>query len=209
MAVRRARNDDLSELLRIESTSWPEGERASERELQTRLNRYPPGCLVSEGRESRLDGFMTACPLRYDPDQPDRFATWEEATGGGSFRDPIRLPEHNALYIASGVVDVLARGRGVFQALAQGMIAVAQAERFRYVTAGAVLPGYARYCRRRGEAPASEYAFLERRGRLVDPFLEIYRLLGFRLPDQRHVLADYYPDPDSRGYAALVVYPLG
>jgi len=94
----------------------------------------------------------------------------------------------------------------VFEKLALGEVDVAQREGFRYVVAGATIPGYQRYCEKHDEMPAADYAFLERRGRLIDPFLEIYRPLGFRVPDRRHVVPNYYPDPASRGYAALVVH---
>ena len=83
----------------------------------------------------------------------------------------------------------------MFEKLALGEVDVAQREGFRYVVAGATIPGYQRYCEKHDEMPAADYAFLE-----------IYRPLGFRVPDRRHVVPNYYPDPASRGYAALVVH---
>jgi hypothetical protein len=201
--TRQARREDLPEVMRIEEC-WPEHERASLAQFEARITRYPAGFLVV-GEEGALDGVMTACPIEYDPCNTELLKTWDAVTGGGFLREPARRPEHNALYIVSGVVRPERRGRGAFQRLVLGEVDVAQREGFRYVVAGATIPGYQRHCEKHGETSAADYAFLARRGRLVDPFLEAYRPLEFRVPDRRHVVSDYYPDPASKGYAALVV----
>ena len=69
----------------------------------------------------------------------------------------------------------------------------------------AKIPGYDAYCRRYGNTDAGEYAFTTLHGCLVDPFLEMYRGMGFTVPDRNHVIKDFYPDPPSRDYGALVV----
>ncbi len=203
MQVRPARVADLDEILCVER-SWPESERATRKQFETRLRRYPAGFLVAE-EEGALVGTMTAGPVEYSAGDLGGFKSWDEATGGGLLREGGRRPEDNALYIVSGVVREGGRGRGVIQGLILGQVEVARRERLEYLVAGATLPRYRRYCERHGPIAAADYVFEERRGRLVEPFLEIYRQIGFRVPDSRHVVRDYYPDPASEGYAALVV----
>ena len=77
--------------------------------------------------------------------------------------------------------------------------------KFQFVVAGAVIPGYDKYCKRYGPIAAEEYVFMTKGRRFVDPLLASYQRIGFQVPDKSHVKANYYPDPDSHNYAALVV----
>lgn len=76
------------------------------------------------------------------------------------------------------------------------------------VVSGNVLPGYDRYCKKNGEISAVDYVFKRHKGRPIDPFLKILYDLGFVVPDERHVIEDYYHDGPSRHYASIIVCDL-
>ena len=57
-----------------------------------------------------------------------------------------------------------------------------------------------------GEVPVGEYAFMREEGRLVDPTLSKLASLGLILPDERHIIRNYYPSPESHDYGALLVH---
>jgi hypothetical protein len=42
----------------------------------------------------------------------------------------------------------------------------------------------------------------------VDPLLAMYETIHFKVPNNLHVVSEYYPDDASRNYAALVVRDL-
>ena len=74
-----------------------------------------------------------------------------------------------------------------------------------YVLAGAVIPGYKRYCEKYGEISAADYVATRRGHSLADPLLSMYEKIDFHVPDGRHVIPEYFPDDASLNYAALVV----
>jgi len=204
MIIRTATESDLDQIMRVEE-SWPQTERAPRDKFISRLRIYPQGFLVAE-KSGRLCSTFTSCPLEYDPQNPHAFENWDQVTNSGLLYDIDEAESYNALYIVSGVVDQDYRGGDIFDQMIHALVAVAKQENLDFVTAGAVIPRYHKYCLKHGRIPAEEFVFLKRGDRLVDPFLEIYRRLDFHVPDKHHVLKDYYPDEASEHYAALVVH---
>jgi hypothetical protein len=204
--IRPATRADLSGIMAVEQ-SWPPPARATADKFLARLERFPEGFHVLE-RDGALVATITACPCRYDPGAPDRFRNWNQVTNAGRLREVGETSECNALYIVSGVIIESARGGDVFERMIGAEVETARRLGLVWVLAGAVIPGYAGYCRRHGEVPAADYVFLRRGGRPLDPLLAMYERIGFHVPDRAHVRPDYFPDLASLNYAALVVRPL-
>ena len=78
----------------------------------------------------------------------------------------------------------------------------------RYVVGGCLLPGYSRYTRKHGDISAAEYVFKKMHDKSIDPLLEKYRRLDFHVPDENHIIANYFLDDTSFNYSALVVKSL-
>jgi hypothetical protein len=184
--------------------NWPENERAPLEKFLARLEKFPQGFFVSEF-EGRINGTMTSCLVRYEPLKPHLFRNWDEVTNYGYLYEVGAVQNPNALYIVSGVVDKKFWWLKVFDALVKAEVNLAKSLGLRYVVAGAVIPHYDRYCKKHGMIEAQKYVFLKRGELCVDPFLEKYRELGFSVPDEKHVIKDYYPDAASRHYGALVM----
>ncbi len=203
--VRSAVWGDMEAIMDLEAC-WPEGQRAGREQMEARLEKFPPGFLVAENAAGVLVGSVTGSPILYDSAHPEGFRTWAQVTNGGIIRRCSEVPDANALYLVSGIVHPDHRGGEALHAMIRAEVEVARSLGFAFVAAGAVIPGYRRYCERHGPVPAADYVFLRKGHRFVDPLMDQYRRLGFRVPDRRHVIPDYYPDPDSGNFAAFVVH---
>jgi hypothetical protein len=200
--VREATLADLDDIMRIEE-DWSPDQRASRDQMRVRLEKFPEGFwLFMRGGE--LIGTLMGCPIHYDPDEISDSLTWDEVTNDG-YLPGIDLGEANALYLVSGSLRRDARGGLAYAVMMETPVPLAERLGLGYIVTGAKIPGYDAYCRRFGEVDAKDYAFFEVNGCLADPFLEMYRGHGYVVPDRAHVIPDYYPDPPSRNYGALIV----
>lgn len=204
--VRQASEADIEEIMLVER-DWPESQQADRDQILGRLRKFPEGFWIFErdgAQGSEVIGTLMGFPLRYEPANVAAMSTWDAVTNYGDYPD-IDLSTANALYLAAGSLRRHARGGTGYRTMMETPIDVARRFGLDYVLAGAKIPGYDAYCKRFGDIDAREYAFLEVNGCLVDPFLEMYRGHDYFVPDRAHIVKDYYPDPPSRDYGALVV----
>jgi hypothetical protein len=200
--VRQAELADLDRIMDVEG-DWEESQRASRDQMRLRLRKFPEGFWLYE-QEGEVVGTLMSFPLRYSPDEVSQLTSWDQVTNNGNYPD-IDLSSSNTLYLPSGSLKKSARGGTAYALMMETPVRLAEQLGLDYVIAGAKIPGYDAYCRRHGEIDARDYAFLRLGGCLVDPFLEMYRGHDYHVPDRSHVVANYYPDPPSRDYAAIVV----
>lgn len=201
--IRQATPDDIDAIMAVEQ-DWEEPQRASREHMLTRLRVFPEGFWLFNNTDGETVGTLMGFPLHYSPAQVSELSSWDTVTNYGSYPD-IDLTTANALYLASGSLKRSARGGTAYAAMMETPVDLAQRLGLDYVLAGAKIPGYDAYCRRYGEIDARDYAFKELNGCLIDPFLEMYRGHHYTVPDRNHIIPDYYPDPPSRDYGALVV----
>ncbi|SDM29128.1 hypothetical protein [Allokutzneria albata] len=206
VTARQATEADLDEIMLVEQ-DWEESQRAGRARMTTRLRKFGEGFLIFE-RDGAVIGTLMSFPMRYDPAEVGELSTWDAVTNNGDY-PPVDLATANALYLASGSLKRSERGSTAYEAMMEEAAALAERLGLSYVLAGAKIPGYDSYCRRFGEIDAREYAFTWLNGCLVDPFLEMYRGHGYVVPDKDHIVPNYYPDPPSRDYGAIVVRSLG
>jgi hypothetical protein len=204
-SIRSASLEDLPSILRVEN-SWPEEARAGADKFLARLETFPQGVFLACNSASNEDvvATITAMPTQYQADDISHFNNWDQVTGNGYLK-PFHLEACNSLYIVSGVIDQRYRGQDIFAPMVLREVALAQQLGLRYILAGAVLPGYAKHCLKKGECSAHDYCSSRRGRHLLDPLLSLYEALHFRVPDARHVIPEYFPDDASRNYAGLVV----
>jgi len=207
VSIRNATLDDMDQILHVEE-SWPEAGRATREKFVARLEKFGQGFFVVE-QQDRLVATVTSYPIIYDPRSPHEFKNWNQVTNDGFLDNIGDMENYNALYIVSGVIDKSYRGKDLFDLAINREAELAKELKLRYIMAGAVIPGYKKYCDKHGEIPASEYALKKQDNHFIDPLLEMYRKIGFNVPDADHVVSDYYPDSASKDYAALTVRDLG
>lgn len=197
---------------------WPATGRANKAQTLSRLRKFSRGFFVTYLREKETHppvpiASICCCPARYDPADLSPYQNWYTATNNGFLGDDI--PEDNpakagfnALYIVSGIIHPAYRGHKLFEANIQKVVELANVLHMPSVLAGAVIPGYAKYCETHGAIEAADYTQLRRGKRLVDPLLSMYEQIGFTVPNASHVVSEYFPDSASRNYGALVVRAL-
>ena len=208
--VRNPEKSDLPAILEVEK-SWPESGRAGADKFTARIQKFAQGfflvCTTLPHGGEKVIATITSMPLRYDPNLVGQFTTWDHVTHHGML-DDCNLKDKNALYIISGVIDKEYRGENIFGLGVLSVVKHAQSLGMRYVIAGAVIPGYRKYCQHHGDLPAWEYCQLHKGSKLIDPLLAMYEGIHFKVPNELHVVPEYYPDDASRNYAALVVRDL-
>lgn len=210
ISIRLATALDLPGIMQVEQ-SWPETSRASEDKFLARLACFPQGfflaCIQDESGAEKIVATLTSMPLHYQGSMMDDFKRWDDVTNKG-YLHPVNLASCNALYIVSGVIDQNYRGLNIFGPTVIGVAALAQELGMGYVLAGAVIPGYQKFCQQHGETSAFDYCATRRGKHLADPLLAMYESIGFSVPNAGHVIPEYYPDDASRNFAALVVRDL-
>ncbi|MBF6163033.1 hypothetical protein [Nocardia cyriacigeorgica] len=202
MVVRQASLNDLDKIMAVEQ-DWEQSQRASRDQMVARLRAFAEGFWLFEQR-GEVVGTLMGFPMRYEAHRISELSDWDTVTGHGYYPD-IDTATANALYLASGSLKRTARGGTAYSVMMEKPIELAERCGLDYVLTGAKIPGYDAYCRRFGEIDAADYAFRTLGGCLVDPFLEMYRGHDYLVPDRRHIVPNYYPDPPSRDYGAIVV----
>ncbi|NND45646.1 MAG: hypothetical protein HKN58_10005 [Xanthomonadales bacterium] len=204
--VRTATPADLPGIMGVEAC-WPEDQRATPQVFETRMQRFADGVFVTEVA-GQVVGVTTSCPCHYEPLRVHEFIDWDHVTNRGLFPEPGSVKNPNALYIVSSGIMPAHRRSGIREAHLQAHFDLARRLDMAWVLTGAMLPGYDRYCREHGDIAAEDYARLKSGGDFVDPTIRKLAAQGMVLPGPDHVIADYYPSPESRDYGVLLVREL-
>jgi hypothetical protein len=200
--ARNATIQDLPLLLDLEK-KWPEESRATADALRRRIEKFSAGYFVAEDKTGII-GSIISYPYSYNPSDLSNFQNWDQLVQSCYATDQSPSPA-NALYIISGTSNNPHHEANFFNEGINLMLALAEKMKLTYVIAGALLPGYASFVEKNKPISAKEYVFKKNGRRFVDPLIEKYRRMGFSVPDSNHVIANYFPDPKSLNYSALVV----
>jgi hypothetical protein len=200
--IRTVEHSDIDQLLELEK-EWPEHARASKELLLFRINQFQQGYFIAED-ETGIIASIICYPYQYAPNDISNFKNWETVVTLCYQYDPNEIAS-NALYIVSGTSKPTYHGGEVFDDGVTQVIELAKKLGKHYVVGGCLLPGYARYISKHEMLSAEEYVFKKVQNRYVDPLIEKYRRLDFHVPDQNHVISNYYPHEPSLNYSALVV----
>jgi hypothetical protein len=188
--IRNATLDDIEAIMRAEQ-HWPEDQRSSEDKFASRINIFPQGFFLTE-IDNEVVGVSTSTLKTYDPDNLSPFESWNQCTNGGYLYPLTDIEDYNALFIVSNGIMKQARRTGIREAVICSHLSLAKKLGMQYTVTGAMMPGYDAYCAKHGDIPITEYAFLERDDRIVDPTLNKLSTLGLKLPDSRHIISNYY-----------------
>lgn len=207
VTVRQATPDDIPALVRLEETVWQDRGASAEQWVE-RLRIFPEGVIVATDDSDRLWGVVSIHIVGYDLHLP--MATWYEATADGfvdnhdpagnmAYGDTLTVHRHAPRDASTSLL--VAAGRVVVRRRLDGIIV------------GSRMPGYKRYA---GVIPATEYARLSFNGESKyldsagverkfkrDPELHLYRKHSLKLVT---VLPDYFDDPDSGNWGAILVW---
>lgn len=202
--VRPATLDDLPGIMEVER-DWPEGQRAPQAKFEARLQRFSEGVFVALVGDEVV-GVTTSCLTHYAVEELGAFAAWDAVTNDGWISDRSEIPDANGVYVVSTGIKQAFRGLSIFPQLIAAQIALSKRLQLRYCLTGAILEGYAEYCRAHGPTDARVYALLiGEQGTYIDPLLRKLQRTGFRIPDEKHVLAEYFASEDAHDWSVLMV----
>ncbi len=206
--TRTATLSDLNDIMLVEK-SFSENPKyhASIEKMRARIEKFSQGFFLTYV-DNQLAYIISTCCVHYNPLDLRNFSSWDHITHDGFLADHEPPANANALYIVSGVVKQSFQQYNLFGAPYPHLLALAQKLYLNYIIAGAILPGYAHYIKQNGFIPAQEYAQLRNGNRFIDPLIEKYRRIHFFVPDQHHVIENYYEHPDSLSCSAIVVHDI-
>jgi hypothetical protein len=203
-SIRTVKPSDIHQLVELEK-EWPEDARATQQELQNRIDKFRQGFFIAEN-ETGIIASIISYPYHYQPGDLSNFASWEMVAA--KCYHTHELPaDANALYILSGTSKP-GYGSDLFDGGVNHVVDLGREMGKHYIIGGCLLPGYARYISKHEPISAGDYVFKKSQGRYIDPLIEKYRRLAFYVPDKNHVIANYFPHAPSLNYSALVVRDL-
>jgi hypothetical protein len=207
VVVRNAAAADLDGIMAVEE-DWPAEQRAPRSKFESRLERFPEGVFVAEV-DGRVVGVTTSCLIRYDAEHAGRFTSWDAVTNDGWLRPREEVEDANALYVVSTGIMKAYRGLRIFPKLFGAQVELTEELGLDYCVTGAILEGYAAWCREHGDVDARTYALTTRDGVYVDPLLRKLQRLGLAVPDERHVVPEYFASEDAHDWSAIMVAEVG
>lgn len=165
-----------------------------EHEFMKHAQVFPEGTIVVLDGE-KVVGVGAGLFINFDLDHPEH--DLDEFTGTGYEHHD---PDGEWYYGTEICVHPAYRGRGIARKLYDLRKDLVIRHNKRGFVAGGVLPGYARY---RDQISAQEYVDKVVAGELFDPTLSVQLQNGFQV---RGVLANYFPDSETGGWASLIVW---
>ncbi len=199
---RNAEKFDINNLLALERV-WPENQRATKEILLQRLEIFQDGFFIAEDNSGIL-ATIICYPYNYDPRNLSNYNNWNSVINKCYSNCP-NTSTTNALYIASGTSKPNKFQSILFELGINHVINLGKQLQKKYIVGGSLLPGYSRYIEKNEHILANEYVSTKQNNKFVDPLIEKYRKLGFKVPDKNHVIPDYFPCESSLNYSALVV----
>ena len=196
--VRRARLDDIAQLINLQFEVYPPPEfppvnRWGARSLEAHQRVFPDGQLVAEidGRIVGAAVTMMGPAARFE--EPHTFL---QAIGNTKLSAHDRRGD--SLYGVDICVSPFFRRRGVARALYDARFRLQRELGLRFFFAGARIPGYGAL---KDELSVEQYLEEVRRGVRNDPTLSAQLKVGF---EALSPLPRYLPDPETGDYAVLI-----
>ncbi|MBU5440644.1 GNAT family N-acetyltransferase [Paenibacillus sp. MSJ-34] len=195
--IRRYREEDFADLIRIQQESFPPPFPPelwwNEEQLHNHVSLFPEGALCVEAN-GEIAGSMTGLLVRFDPERPGH--RWEDMTDGGYIRN--HDPEGDTLYVVDICVRPSFRKLGLGKWLMFSMYETVVRLGARRLLGGGRMPGYRKFA---AEMTAERYVEAVVKGELKDPVITFLLRCG-RTPVS--VAANYLEDEQSCHYGVLM-----
>jgi hypothetical protein len=201
--IRLAKNDDLEikKIAKLETAVWGENGAGADK-ISARLNIFPAGSYIAENKNNgEIVGYV--CFQQVGDLREQNNLTWFDITDEGLTTKSHR-PNGEYLYGISLSVHYSMNGKKLAPALiAQAFLFMFSFNKKGYFV-GSRIPMFKRYRNHYPQTTAADYVKIRRRnGNLYDYELHMYHAIGLN-PVVAKVLPDFFPDPDSENYGALL-----
>ena len=196
-AFRDARESYIPDLVNLENDIWGV-EGADKIKIQSRINVFPRGSIIAELNGCIL-GYQS---FQYVNERRDDF-TWKQITDDGTI---VRSHTMEGEYGYGINLTIARKAQCTKLGEALSLVAVSRVieDNKKGSMLGSRIPGFRRYLKKHPQITADEYARLSWKGKPRDSELKLYGELGFELV---RILPNYFPDPESLNYGALLFLP--
>lgn len=192
--IRRARLEDIEEILIVEKEAWPEKLRATKEQFRSRIETFPGGTLVAIV-DGVVVGVVSAEIVAYDVKNP--IATWAEVTDSG-FIKKTHNPKGDTLYGVDLTVSQFAENTSKLLMQEVGKLVIRY--NLKQGILGARIPRYHKF---KDKMTVEEYMNGKRGKHPMDPELSFYTKMGL---EAVKALPNYIDDPESCSYGVLMVW---
>lgn len=199
VSVRRAREEDVEEIMGIECKVWPEEMRATREMLLSRIRTFPEGflCVIKNGK---ILGFVCSEIIHYKDTKKKDF-NWYNLTDNGFIAGSHNSKGDSLYGISLSALSQNKNGKTVTTALFDALGKLIIKNRLKRGIFGARIPKYFKYAE---NLPVEQYVFTRTKdGFFLDPELALYQALGIY---PVRVIKDYFKDEKSLNYGVLVTW---
>lgn len=194
--IRKAKLEDVSQIVEVEKKSWPEGLEATKAMFKSRIRVFAEGNLVAVV-DNKIIGIVSAEIINYDINK--HIPSWYELTDNGYIKKSHNLKGNTLFGVDLSVIPEF-RNKGIAKLLIQEIGKLTIRYNLQYSILGARIPDYHKYCKKMSP---KKYINLKRKdGQLVDPELRLYRKYELHI---KGILPNYFNDPESCNYGVLLV----
>lgn len=194
--VKQATLGDIPAILAIEEIAWPEGMRASEEIIASRISTFPEGNLVAVAN-SDIQGVISTQIINYD--LGNDALSWDEVTDSGFIKSS-HNPHGDTLYGVNLSVSPYSP-RGVAKILLQVIGKMAIRLNLKRGILGGRIPRYHKFTDRM--SPEEYLNGTTGTGRPLDPEIAFYKKIGLRVVK---VIPNYIKDPESCNFGVLLAW---
>jgi GNAT superfamily N-acetyltransferase len=171
-----------------------------EEQFRHHMKVFPQGQYIAVDTDhDKVVGLTATMRVRFNPNRPKSLMIpWREVTDAGSMTKHDNTGEW--LYGVEAAVHPDYRGGGVYSALMNARYHVLRKLNMRGLVAGGTLKDYHRY---HTQMTPAEYVHRVLRGEFFDTNLSKQFRVGFK---PIAIISNYVQDPDTMGYAAMIVW---
>ena len=193
IGIRQASFDDLPTLLRIEEVTWPEGARASEKMLSSRIEIFPEGVLCATVNDS-IVGFSCWQIVSQTPEKI--FQSWANLTDQGFIR---KTHHPNGLTLFGVSLSIAPSApKGTIWTISEAAKKLTIRRSLPWAALGSRIPRFHQFS---AKMDVGTYIRQFRAGRHLDPELDLYKRVGLT---PIRPLPNFFPDPTSCNFGVLL-----
>ncbi len=197
MEIRKARIEDIEEIVKLEQSAWPEGGAATSEQIEERISIFPEGVIVCVDN-LKIVGTVMGELLEYKELMSGE-KTWSSITGNGYISTHSNTG--NVLFGVDLSVDPTSRNKGLGKNLLMEIGKLAIRKNLIGGVLGARMPDYHKF---HSQVSPEEYLnYRDGSGKLIDSELRFYERNGLKLIK---VLPNYFPDKESLDYGVLCLW---
>lgn len=201
--IRKAKLEDIPEILKIEKLAWREEKAATQEMFKSRIDTFSEGALVAIA-DGKIVGVVATEIVNYNESE---MKNWYEITDNG-YIAKTHNPKGDTLYGVDLSVDPDYQNKGIGKKLMEAVGRLAIKYNLKQGILGGRIPNYHKFA---DKMSVEEYIKIEKEaneeGIPLDPEILFWRKeywnVGLKIVK---VIPNYFKDPESLNYGVLLIW---